>query len=116
MLLLLKYHYLVGIGLWWLTPLSTIFKLYRGGQFFGGGNGSTRIIQPTRPSQVTDKLYHVVLYRVHLTLTGVRTTLVVVGIDSPPCIFSRTKNSQNKGFFFILNVFHVFFWHKFEIK
>ena len=26
--------------LWYLTSLSTIFKLYRGGQFFfGGGNG-----------------------------------------------------------------------------
>ena len=23
----------LGLGLWYLTPLSTIFKLYRGGQF-----------------------------------------------------------------------------------
>ena len=30
------------MGLWSLMPLSTIFQLYRGGHFIGGGNRSTQ--------------------------------------------------------------------------
>ena len=83
------------LGLWCLTPLSTIIQLYMAVSFIGGRNWSTRRKPPTCCMSLTNFITSSCINWVHLAMSRLElTTLVVICTDCTGSCKSTTIQSR----------------------
>ena len=83
-----RWQKIQGLGLWCLMPLSTIFQIYRGSQFYWWRKPEFRRKPSTCCMSLTT--FITMLYQAYLAWAGLElTTLVVIGTD---CICNCKSN------------------------
>jgi hypothetical protein len=126
-------YLIVCLFVWWcLSPLSTIFQLYRGRSVLLVEETGGLWEKTTDLSQVTDKLYHIMFYTSPWSRFELTTSVVIgtdcIGIcksnyhvittnDSPFLHFwQKTWQKYNNGRIFYCNIYFKFFrgkiWNK----
>jgi len=85
-----------GLGLWCLTPLSTIFQLYRGGQFYWWRKPEY-LEKTTDLSQVTDKQHFMVYELLIFTVNYIRHTFALyVYYSAPPPSLKKSSQTESR--------------------